>query len=104
VAIIAAGEIVAEGAPDELGGRDAAALISFRLPLGVNTGDLPAEVAAALGGEATHHANGQVQLRTDEPIAFLNLLTSWALARDLDLGGLEVRRPSLEDVYLELTE
>jgi ABC-2 type transport system ATP-binding protein len=45
-----------------------------------------------------------VQLRTDDPIAILNALTNWALARNLDLAGLEVRRPSLEDVYLELTE
>ncbi len=104
VAIIAGGEIVAEGAPGELGGRDAAALISFRLPTGVSAGDLPREVAAALGGAATPHPNGQVQLRTDDPVAILNALTSWALARNLDLAGLEVRRPSLEDVYLELTE
>jgi hypothetical protein len=34
----------------------------------------------------------------------LNSLTGWALGRRLELGGLEVRRPSLEDVYLELTE
>jgi len=103
VAIIAAGEIVAEGAPGELGGRDAAALISFRLPSGVGAGELPRVVAAALGGAGTPHPNGQLQLRTDEPVAILNALTSWALARDLELAGLEVRRPSLEDVYLELT-
>jgi ABC-2 type transport system ATP-binding protein len=104
VAIIAGGEIVAEGAPGELGDRDAAALISFRLPTGVVAGDLPREVAAALGGAGTPHPNGQLQLRTDDPVAILNALTSWALARNLDLAGLEVRRPSLEDVYLELTE
>ena len=103
VAIIAAGEIVAEGAPGELGGRDAAALISFRLPSGVGAGELPRVVAAALGGAGPPHPNGQLQLRTDEPVAILNALTSWALARDLELAGLEVRRPSLEDVYLELT-
>ena len=104
VAIIAGGRIVAEGAPGELAGRDAAALISFRLPTGVVAGDLPREVAAALGGAGTPHPNGQVQLRTDDPVAILNALTSWALARNLDLAGLEVRRPSLEDVYLELTQ
>jgi len=32
-----------------------------------------------------------------------SLLTSWALERGVELRGLEVRRPSLEDVYLELT-
>jgi ABC-2 type transport system ATP-binding protein len=104
VAIIVEGKIVAEGAPGELGGRDAAALISFRLPTGVGAGDLPREVAAALGGAGAPHPNGQVQLRTDDPVAILSALTGWALARDLDLAGLEVRRPSLEDVYLELTQ
>jgi len=103
VAIISGGEIVAEGAPDELGGRsDAASSISFRLPAGVAAADLPGEVLRAIGGGGP--ANGEVQLRTEDPVAILNALTGWALARDLKLDGLEVRRPSLEDVYLELTE
>ena len=33
----------------------------------------------------------------------LNALTGWALERGVALEGLEVSRPSLEDVYLELT-
>ncbi|HYX78445.1 MAG TPA: ABC transporter ATP-binding protein, partial [Solirubrobacterales bacterium] len=102
VAIIAAGEIVAEGAPGELRGRqDAGVRISFRLPPGVAPGELPPEVGEALelGG-----GNGEVVLRAQHPVELLNRLTSWALERNLDLAGLEVRRPSLEDVYLELTE
>ncbi len=105
VAIIVGGAIVAEGAPGELGGRSVRATsISFRLPAGVLTADLPAEVAEAIGGGARPAVNAEVELRTEHPVAVLNALTSWALARDLELGGLEVRRPSLEDVYLELTE
>jgi ABC-2 type transport system ATP-binding protein len=105
VAIIAGGAIVAEGAPGELGGRSVRATsISFRLPAGVLTADLPAEVAEAIGAGARPAINGEVELRTAHPVAVLNSLTSWALARDLQLGGLEVRRPSLEDVYLELTQ
>jgi ABC-2 type transport system ATP-binding protein len=34
----------------------------------------------------------------------LQALMTWAAAQGLDLPDLEVRRPSLEDVYLELTE
>ena len=34
----------------------------------------------------------------------LNELTGWALSQGLELENLEVRRPSLEDVYLKLTE
>jgi ABC-2 type transport system ATP-binding protein len=37
------------------------------------------------------------------PIVPLNQLTGWALERSIDLDGLEVTRPSLEDIYLELT-
>jgi ABC-2 type transport system ATP-binding protein len=103
VAIIADGEIVAEGSPGELRGRGGrASLISFRLPSDVGASDLPPVVSAALG-DAGPVANGELRLRTDEPVAILNALTGWALARHLDLAGLEVRQPSLEDIYLELT-
>jgi hypothetical protein len=36
-------------------------------------------------------------------VATLNELTGWALAEGVDLERLEVRRPTLEDIYLELT-
>ena len=97
VAIIAAGRIVAEGRPDDLGDRESApATISFRLPPGVAPGELPGEAA---GGAA----NGVVSFSTASPVRSLNELTDWAMTRGVDLEGLEVRRPSLEDVYLELT-
>ena len=34
----------------------------------------------------------------------LHLLTQWALERGVELIGLTVSRPSLEDVYLQLVE
>jgi ABC-2 type transport system ATP-binding protein len=36
-------------------------------------------------------------------VPVLNRLTAWALERRVELEGLEVRRPSLEDIYLQLT-
>jgi ABC-2 type transport system ATP-binding protein len=97
VAIIADGRIVAQGSPGELAGRgSAAARISFRLPAGVACADLPEQLAAAVG-------NGEVSLQADDPVPVLHELTAWALERRIPLAGLEVRRPSLEDVYLELT-
>jgi ABC-2 type transport system ATP-binding protein len=99
VAIIAAGEIVASGSPDELGDRqEGASEISFSLPAGIGSSDLPAAISGAV---AT--SNGRLLLHTDEPLAVLNALTGWALERGIELSRLEVRRPSLEDVYLELT-
>jgi ABC-2 type transport system ATP-binding protein len=104
VAIIARGRIVADGAPDELVGReDAAAQIAFRLPRGIAAADLPPEVASSIDDVRETRIDGEIRLRTERPVALLNALTGWALERDLELAGLEVRRPSLEDVYLQLT-
>jgi len=99
VAVIAAGKIIAAGSPDDLGGRrDADALISFRLPESADAG----AIEAAVAGEWTR-SNGRLSLRTADPTRSLHDLTGWALASGVDLDGLEVARPSLEDVYLELT-
>jgi ABC-2 type transport system ATP-binding protein len=96
VAVIADGQIVAEGPPSSLGGRDTAAtMIRFVLPGG-------AELPPTLRDGATT-ANGVVQLRTQDPTRALHELTGWALERGIALEGLEVSRPTLEDVYLELT-
>ncbi len=97
VAIIVAGRIVAEGPPDELSGRERDMVeISFRLPHGVAIEELPV-------GAAVQKANGEVTFRSERPVESLNELTGWALAQGIALPGLEVRRPSLEDVYLQLT-
>ena len=45
-----------------------------------------------------------LELTTNDPVNGLHALTGWALERGVELRGLEVDRPSLEDVYLELTE
>ena len=97
VTIIAAGEIVASGTPEDLGDRESQpATISFRLPDGVAVGEVPGGGGVGEGG--------QVKLSTSTPIELLNELTGWALRRGVDLDGLEVTRPTLEDIYLELTE
>ena len=99
VAIINGGEIVALGPPGELGGRaQAPTVISFRLPAGISVETLP------LRGSTVTHSNGAVTLSTPEPVALLAGLTSWALEHGHDLAGLTVSRPSLEDVYLQLTD
>jgi len=46
----------------------------------------------------------EVALSTTTPVQTLNELTGRALAEGFELRNLEVRRPTLEDVYLELTE
>jgi ABC-2 type transport system ATP-binding protein len=102
VAIIADGRIVAEGSPAELSARDGrVTLITFRLPAGVRAAELPDALGAGSDGLAT--SADVVRVRAEDPVRALNELTAWALARNVPLTGLEVRQPSLEDVYLELT-
>jgi ABC-2 type transport system ATP-binding protein len=98
VAIIASGRIVAEGPPDELAGADETVEVRFRMPPGVAIEELPE--AARTG----HKSNGVVEIHTDRPVEALHELTDWALGRGVGLPALEVRRASLEDVYLRLTD
>jgi ABC-2 type transport system ATP-binding protein len=98
VAVIAAGQIVAEGETSRLGGRDVApAEIRFDLPDGVGLRDLP-----NLGGCEVSTRGSQVQVRAGNSGEALWILLAWAHDQDTVLGGLEVVRPSLEDIYLEL--
>ncbi|MBV8395852.1 MAG: ABC transporter ATP-binding protein [Actinobacteria bacterium] len=79
VAVLRDGEIVREGSPAELTGGSGETEIRYRL-----NGD-------------------DVVERTADPTLRLNELTGAALARGERLEGLEVRRPTLEEIYLELT-
>jgi ABC-2 type transport system ATP-binding protein len=78
VAVLREGHIVTIGAPREL-----------------TSADLEVEIRYRRAGE-------EVLLRTTEPTRVLHELTTEALARGEELERLEVRRPSLEEVYLAL--
>jgi ABC-2 type transport system ATP-binding protein len=80
VAIVKDGRIVAEGPPDELGSARARYRVSYI------------------------SAGRRVEHDTEDPTELLHRLTRDALARGEQLEGLDVSRPTLEDVYLELTE
>jgi ABC-2 type transport system ATP-binding protein len=103
VAVIVGGEIVAQGPPDSLAGRDRAATrIRFRLPAGVRREDLP--LPATTAADAPEDLRDQlVEIDTDDDVPVLHELTGWALRGGHDLDALTVDRPSLEDVYLSLT-
>jgi len=95
VVVISAGRVVAEGPPSTLGLRDSKGVrIRFRPPSG-------SEPPASLGGVT--RVDGFVEVTVEEPVVALHDLTGWAIERGLPLEGLEVIRPSLEDVYLALT-
>jgi ABC-2 type transport system ATP-binding protein len=79
VAIVKEGRIVAEGPPDQLGPGSSRYRVSY-----VSSGS-------------------RVEHQTDDPTELLHRLTRDAIARGERLDGLEVTRPTLEEVYLELT-
>jgi ABC-2 type transport system ATP-binding protein len=80
VAVMREGRIVTIGTPREL-----------------TTADLEVEIRYRRDGE-------EILVRTSEPTRTLHELTAEALARGEELDRLEVRRPSLEEVYLALLE
>jgi ABC-2 type transport system ATP-binding protein len=95
-AVIRRGEIVAEGPPATLGGRDRMLTrVRFRLP----DGKRPALELT----EVTQLPDGSWETRTEDPTRLVHDLTAWALERGLAFDVLEVTQPSLEDVYLDLT-
>jgi len=65
----------------------------------------PADLTQSPATEIRYRLNGEdVVVRTEEPTRVLHELTSAALARGEELERLEVRRPTLEEVYLTLTQ
>ena len=79
LAILRDGRIVATGSPREL-------------------------LSGATGVEIRYRRDGEeLVVATDEPTRVLHELTGQALAEGFELEGIEVRRRSLEDLYLELT-
>jgi ABC-2 type transport system ATP-binding protein len=93
VAVIARGQIVAEGAPDTLGSRATArARIRWR-----SARKPPKRLGASEAGAGW-------EITPDDLEDGMHELTGWALDNRVELAGLEVVRPTLEDVYLELTE
>jgi ABC-2 type transport system ATP-binding protein len=100
VAVIVAGRIVAEGTPETLGGRDRAISdVSFTPHQDVSLTELPTELTPL-----ARLRDGRVHIEAREPAQVLHALTGWALARGDDLRDLTVGRPTLEDIYLRLTE
>ncbi len=114
--VLAEGRIVADSTPDEL--RASAARSTVRVPLvpGPPRSRLPRRFAAALAPERASsdefafHMNANssssgLELLVDSAdlTEVLGQLLEWAQDNRIDLSGLQVAPPSLEDTYLELT-
>jgi ABC-2 type transport system ATP-binding protein len=100
VAIMRAGELVAVGTVDEIRARlRADAVVRFRVPGGVPADAIPSEAGAQV-----ELSDGVATIRAADPQPVLYRLTTWAEHEGLALAGLEVTRPTLEEMFLELTE
>jgi len=96
VAVIAAGRVVAEGAPETLGDPGLAATrIRYRPP---------ADAAPPRGLTAAPGPDGYVEITPDDLVEAVHQLTGWAIDHRVRLDGLQVIRPSLEEIYLALTD
>lgn len=96
VAVIVHGQVVAEGTPSTLGFRDRAkVLVRYRLPPGA---------VPPVGLYGPPGSDGFVEVAVEDAVSDVHRLLQWAIDERLDLDGFEVKRPSLEDVYLALTD
>ena len=95
VAIIAGGRLVAEGTPATLAGRESArAIVSYRLPAGTTP-------PPGLGDPSP--GDDRLTFTPDDLTRAMYELTRWAIDNEITLEALQIQRPSLEDVYLQLT-
>jgi ABC-2 type transport system ATP-binding protein len=98
VIVLSAGRIVADTTPAGLRARAGRSTIRYPLPDGAPATDLPASLAGQLDGD-----HGTLLVRSADLTATLRDLINWADRHHLDLTGLEVGPPSLEDAYLAIT-
>ncbi len=100
VGIMARGRLIALGTPGELMGSGGAAIIEFDLEEAEGIEGAQG-LLAQLPADAIVE-QGRVVIHSTEPTRVLAPLVAWAAAQGRELPGLQVVRPSLEDVYLEL--
>jgi ABC-2 type transport system ATP-binding protein len=99
VAILRDGSIVAQGRTEELGeslGRRT--VIGFALDGGLSIDDIRSRVSAPV-----RTSGNRAEIKTEQPQRDLYALLGLAEERRVELDELEVRRPNLEDIFLELT-
>ena len=100
VAVVQSGRLVAIDTPDGLiRSQGAEAVITFVLPDGLAADALP-----PIGVGAARTNGAHVDIRSADPTRDLNVLTEWAVGSGIQLEGLTMGRPTLEDVYLDLTQ
>ncbi len=88
--------IIAEGTPSQLRNKFTHNVqISFGVDDKMDLTSLNCDV---------QNLDSKIIINTPEPTKILHKLTTLALGSDIELVGLEVKRPTLEDVFLKLSE
>jgi ABC-2 type transport system ATP-binding protein len=95
VGVLSQGRLVAEGTPESLMAEAPMTTITFELPAVLDAADLAVPPDADV-------RDGICTIETEHPTSVLADVMGAAVARGVELTGISVRRPSLEDVFLDL--
>jgi ABC-2 type transport system ATP-binding protein len=98
VIVLTGGRIAADTTPRDLRARGGDTTIRYRLPAGPASAELPAALAAHVDP-----VRKMLIIQTSDVSADLQQLTAWAARHQLDLTGIEVGPPTLEEAYLTVT-
>ena len=82
----------------------AEALVACGAAAVINVANLGPKILLEAGVPLIDNASPELfeRVRDGDVVRLLNSLTGWALERGVELDGLEVTRPTLEEVYLRL--
>jgi ABC-2 type transport system ATP-binding protein len=96
VAVIVRGRLVALDTPAALRARaTTGSVIALQVPDGTGLPELDGQV---------QRSGTRVTVTSPDAARDLHRLTGWALERDVDLSSMTVSRPTLDDIYLQLTD
>src|SRR5438874_1278422 len=100
IAVIVGGRIVAEGTPSAIAGRDRAPTeIGVDIAPGTELPALPDDLADRLDARPGH-----LHVCSSSPLRDLHRLCSWLIENEIDPVAIDVHQPTLEEIYLRLTE
>ena len=104
VGVLMNGRLVAEGTPAELTAGTGATAVRFELPAGMTVADVESVLTAGGLACAVAATGAGVALTTETPTSVVHAVTGWAVERGVELAGLTIARPTLEDMFLRLVD
>ncbi|MCH7789567.1 MAG: ABC transporter ATP-binding protein [Acidobacteria bacterium] len=99
IIVLDKGRVIADATPETIIGPHSRDPVIRFAASGAPHGSLPETMA-----DRATESDGFITLSTDDPTEDLHALTGWAIEHGVSFHDLELRRPSLEDVYLDLLD